>query len=118
MEAYSADRSLKGKLRRRLAKLAVRRPATVALDRPMVSFCFDDAPATAADAGAALLEAGGLRGTYFICAGTMAPAAPPSTDAPACAPAPRMVPMVEVNSAAVASDATAQARKPWAVARK
>lgn len=71
MEAYSADRSLKGKLRRRLAKLAVRRPATVALDRPMVSFSFDDAPGTAAAAGAALLEAGRLSGTYFICAGTM-----------------------------------------------
>jgi peptidoglycan/xylan/chitin deacetylase (PgdA/CDA1 family) len=71
MEAYSADRSLKGKLRRRLAKLAVRRPAAVALERPMVSFSFDDAPATAADAGAAVLEAAGIRGTFFVCAGTM-----------------------------------------------
>jgi peptidoglycan/xylan/chitin deacetylase (PgdA/CDA1 family) len=71
MEVYSADRSLKGKLRRRLARLAARRPAQLALDRPMVSFSFDDAPATAAQAGAALLEAGGLRGTYFVCAGTL-----------------------------------------------
>jgi peptidoglycan/xylan/chitin deacetylase (PgdA/CDA1 family) len=71
MEAYTADRSLKGKLRRRLAKLAARRPAQVGLERPMVSFTFDDAPATAAAAGAALLEAGQLRGTYFICAGTL-----------------------------------------------
>ena len=31
MEAYSADRSLKGKLRRRLALLSVRRPVRVAL---------------------------------------------------------------------------------------
>jgi peptidoglycan/xylan/chitin deacetylase (PgdA/CDA1 family) len=71
MQAYSADRSLQGKLRRRLAKLVMRRPAQVRLERPMVSFSFDDAPATAAQAGAALLEAGRLRGTYFVCAGTM-----------------------------------------------
>lgn len=71
MEAYSADRSLKGKLRRRLAKLMERRPVTPAIERPMVSFSFDDAPATAAGAGAALLEAGQIRGTYFICAGTL-----------------------------------------------
>ena len=43
--AYSADRSLKGKLRRRLVRLAERRPAKRAPDRPMVSFSFDDAPA-------------------------------------------------------------------------
>lgn len=71
MQAYSADRSLKGKLRRRLAKLVMRRPAQVLLERPMVSFSFDDAPATAAQAGAALLEAGRLHGTYFVCAGTL-----------------------------------------------
>lgn len=81
MEAYSADRSLKGKLRRRLARLAVRRPARVALERPMVSFSFDDAPATAADAGAALLEAGRLHGTYFICAGTMGEEGPMGVNA-------------------------------------
>ncbi len=37
----------------------------------MLSFSFDDAPATAASAGAALLDAGQLRGTYFICAGML-----------------------------------------------
>lgn len=67
--AYSADRSLKGKLRRRLVRLVERRPARVALERAMVSFSFDDAPATAAHAGADALEAHGLRGTYFISAG-------------------------------------------------
>jgi peptidoglycan/xylan/chitin deacetylase (PgdA/CDA1 family) len=71
MEAYSADRSLKGKLRRRLAKLRARRPAAAAPGRPMISFSFDDAPATAAEAGAAALQERGLRGTYFICAGTL-----------------------------------------------
>jgi peptidoglycan/xylan/chitin deacetylase (PgdA/CDA1 family) len=69
MEAYSADRSLKGKIRRRYARLVERRPVGARLDRPMVSFSFDDAPQSAAHAGAALLEDRGLRGTYFISAG-------------------------------------------------
>jgi peptidoglycan/xylan/chitin deacetylase (PgdA/CDA1 family) len=69
VEAYSADRSLKGKLRRRLVRLVDRRPARLSLKRPMVSFSFDDAPATAIHAGAAALEARDLRGTYYISAG-------------------------------------------------
>jgi peptidoglycan/xylan/chitin deacetylase (PgdA/CDA1 family) len=35
----------------------------------MLSFAFDDAPLSAAEAGAAILEARGLRGSFFICAG-------------------------------------------------
>lgn len=66
---YSADRSLKGKLRRRLARVLTRRPATVALDRPMVSFSFDDAPVSAATTGARILEERGWRGAYFVAAG-------------------------------------------------
>jgi peptidoglycan/xylan/chitin deacetylase (PgdA/CDA1 family) len=69
VDAYEPDRSLKGKLRRRLIRLAHRRPARVALERPMVSFSFDDAPATACEAGARALEARGLRGTYYFAAG-------------------------------------------------
>lgn len=69
IEAYSADRSLKGKLRRRLVRLVERRPARLSLNRPMVSFSFDDAPASATEVGARLLEQRGLRGTYFIAAG-------------------------------------------------
>jgi peptidoglycan/xylan/chitin deacetylase (PgdA/CDA1 family) len=67
--AYSADRSLKGKLRRRLVRLAVRRPARVRLDRPMVSFSFDDPPASAALAGARAFDARGLTATYYVSAG-------------------------------------------------
>ncbi|MDQ0464129.1 peptidoglycan/xylan/chitin deacetylase (PgdA/CDA1 family) [Caulobacter ginsengisoli] len=69
MEPYSADRSLKGKLRRRLALLAHRRPVRMRLERPMITFSFDDAPATAVHAGAAVLEARGLKGTYYVSAG-------------------------------------------------
>jgi peptidoglycan/xylan/chitin deacetylase (PgdA/CDA1 family) len=66
---YSADRSLKGKLRRRLARVLTRRPATVALERPMVTFSFDDAPVSATTTGARILEERGWRGTYFVAAG-------------------------------------------------
>ena len=69
MEAYSADRSLKGKLRRRLALLSQRRPVRMKLERPMVTFSFDDAPASAADAGARTLELRGIRGTWYFSAG-------------------------------------------------
>ncbi len=69
MAAYSADRSLKGKLRRRLALLSQRRPVRMRLDRPMITFSFDDAPASAADAGARTLEARGIRGTWYFSAG-------------------------------------------------
>ena len=69
MEAYAADASLKGKLRRRYARLAHRRPARVRLERPLVSISFDDAPESAADVGAAILDARGVKGTYFISMG-------------------------------------------------
>jgi peptidoglycan/xylan/chitin deacetylase (PgdA/CDA1 family) len=69
MEAYSADRSLRGKLRRRYTRLAFRRPLRLTLERPMITFSFDDVPATAARAGAAVLDAAGLKGTFYICAG-------------------------------------------------
>jgi peptidoglycan/xylan/chitin deacetylase (PgdA/CDA1 family) len=68
MEAYQADRSWRGKLRRRWVRLASRRPACAPAG-PMLTFAFDDAPLSAAEAGAAILEARGLRGSFFICAG-------------------------------------------------
>jgi peptidoglycan/xylan/chitin deacetylase (PgdA/CDA1 family) len=68
-EAYSADRSLPAKVRRRAVRLYDRRPAAVRLDRPMLSISFDDAPQTAARAGAQVLDRHGVKGTYFISAG-------------------------------------------------
>lgn len=68
-QAYSADRSLKGKLRRRWARVVHRRPLRATIDRPLVSITFDDAPQTAVDAGARVLEAEGVRGTFYVCAG-------------------------------------------------
>ncbi len=69
MEAYAADASLKGKLRRRLTRLVERRPAVVHLEHPIVSFAFDDAPRSAAETGAAILEAAGAKGTFYISSG-------------------------------------------------
>ena len=66
---YRADPSLKGKLRRRLVRLAHRRPAVRRPDKPMVTFGFDDTPASAVRRGAAVLEARGVRGAYHFCAG-------------------------------------------------
>lgn len=66
---YTPDRSLAGKVRRRLTRLCWRRPARLKLERPVVSFTFDDIPATAAIAGAQALEAAGARGTFYVCSG-------------------------------------------------
>jgi len=68
---YTADRSLYGKLRRRVARVMHVRPARLDMSRPMVSFTFDDAPGSAAITGAAILERHNVHGTYFICAGLM-----------------------------------------------
>lgn len=75
-ELYRVDRSLVGKARRRIVRLMTRRPARLSLDRPMISFTFDDPPASAADRGASILEQHGLRGTYFVAAGLAASRGP------------------------------------------
>ena len=69
MQPHAADPSLKGKLRRRLARMLHKRRAHFRLERPLVSFCFDDAPASAAEAGDAVLKSRGVRATYYVCAG-------------------------------------------------
>lgn len=66
---YHADTSLPAKLRRRLVRLAHRRPAIRSPERPMITFAFDDTPASAVRVGARLLEARRVRGTYYFCAG-------------------------------------------------
>ncbi len=69
-EIYTADSSFYGKLRRRLARLIYTRPARFdGLSRPLLTVSFDDAPTSAAHAGAAILEKYGARGTYFISPG-------------------------------------------------
>lgn len=68
-DAYQPDRSLKGKVRRKVVRFVHRRPLATAPQRPMISFTFDDAPRTATTTGAKILEARGLRGTYYVATG-------------------------------------------------
>ena len=56
IQPYTPDVSLAGKLRRRFTRLTHKRPARLDLARPIVSFTFDDIPASAAHAGAEALE--------------------------------------------------------------
>jgi peptidoglycan/xylan/chitin deacetylase (PgdA/CDA1 family) len=67
MEAYQADSSWRAKIRRRAVRFSSRRPARAPAG-PMLSFAFDDVPASATEAGAQILERRGLRGTYYIAA--------------------------------------------------
>jgi peptidoglycan/xylan/chitin deacetylase (PgdA/CDA1 family) len=69
MQAHAADSSLGGKLRRRYTRLLSRRSARGRLERPIVSFCFDDAPSSAAETGAAILERRGAKGVFYISMG-------------------------------------------------
>ncbi|MDP1873984.1 polysaccharide deacetylase family protein [Phenylobacterium sp.] len=82
-DAYQPDRTLKGKLRRRLVRLAHRRPLARGPGAPMVSFTFDDAPLTATEAGARLLEARGARGVFYVSAGLAGTEGPMGRFAPA-----------------------------------
>lgn len=59
----------RGKARRTLASRLHRRTLEIATPRPLVSFTFDDAPRTAFDIGARVLEAHGVRATYFVSLG-------------------------------------------------
>ena len=66
-DVYRADASWRAKLRRRTVRLSSRRPAR-APTGPMISFTFDDVPASAAATGAAILERRGLKGVFFVAA--------------------------------------------------
>lgn len=67
--AYGADRSIFGKARRRLTRFMARRPALRSPGRPMLSIAFDDAPSTATQEGARILDAYGVKGTFYAAAG-------------------------------------------------
>ena len=66
---YQPDMGPLGKVRRRVTRLRARRPARATPARGMVTFSFDDAPASSLHAGAPVLEARGLRGTWYISMG-------------------------------------------------
>jgi len=67
--AYAPRRDLLSKVRRRMTQHYAARPVTFAFAEPILSITFDDFPATAADAGARVLERHGARGTYYAASG-------------------------------------------------
>lgn len=69
MNAYTPARGLAGKVKRLAARRLARQPLNIRLDRALISFTFDDFPASAATTGADILERHGWRGTYFAAAG-------------------------------------------------
>jgi peptidoglycan/xylan/chitin deacetylase (PgdA/CDA1 family) len=66
---YSPTNTLLDKVRRKVSRFTARRPARLAFERPTLSISFDDAPISATRAGAEILEAAGVRGTYYVSAG-------------------------------------------------
>ncbi len=67
---------LEGYLQRQSASLLFRRPLTVAPERPLISFTFDDFPRSALLTGGTILNRAGLAGTYFASLGLMDQDAP------------------------------------------
>jgi len=57
------------RLENRLIRAVPREVMQVPTQEPIVSFTFDDVPDSALDAGAAILEANGARGTFYISGG-------------------------------------------------
>ena len=66
---YAPTETLFDKVRRKAARFVAQRPARLAFDQPTLSISFDDAPVSAVRAGAGILEAAGVRGTFYISAG-------------------------------------------------
>ncbi len=69
IEAYAPPRDPIAKLRRRMTQWEAARQAILRFDTPLLSISFDDFPASAADAGARILESHGARGTFYASAG-------------------------------------------------
>jgi peptidoglycan/xylan/chitin deacetylase (PgdA/CDA1 family) len=77
---------LAGRLTNRLIRATPWRTMQVPTQEPIVSFTFDDVPDSALDSGAAILEAHGARGTFYIAGGLAGRVEPDRTliDAAGC----------------------------------
>lgn len=60
---------IRGKFRRTICRYCARREISVSSVRPIVSFTFDDFPASACNIGARILERYGCQGTYYTSLG-------------------------------------------------
>jgi hypothetical protein len=68
--------AVSGKASRFLARHVPTKSLRKINPQPLVSFTFDDVPASACREGAAILEAHGVRATYYVCAGGRGAASP------------------------------------------
>ena len=66
---YEPSSNLSAKIARKVLPLRARRNIHFKLERPIVSFTFDDFPRSAIDAGARVLEQENWAGTFYTCAG-------------------------------------------------
>jgi len=64
-------RSQLGQLRRSVLCSVYRRQVSLKLEKPLVSFCFDDFPRTAYTEGGRILQSFGARGTFYAALGLM-----------------------------------------------
>lgn len=68
---YEPSRGLYAKVSRRLTPYMARRVVRFTLDRPLVSFTFDDCPASAVTHGVKPLEALGWQSTVYVASGLL-----------------------------------------------
>jgi len=68
-EIYQPKTDLPAKFERHASKLTGKRLVTSKLDRPIVSFSFDDCPRSALENAAPMLEVNGWRGTFYMAMG-------------------------------------------------
>ncbi|MGQ0534409.1 MAG: polysaccharide deacetylase family protein [Caulobacteraceae bacterium] len=66
---YAPPRDLASKIRRRLIQQRAARAVDLRFAEPILSITFDDFPASAADAGARVLERHGAHGTFYASSG-------------------------------------------------
>lgn len=66
---YVPAAGFRGKLQRAAARIMARQTLAIDLDKPLISFTFDDFPKSAVSRGAARLEDEGWRATYFASGG-------------------------------------------------
>lgn len=69
MTAYQPDRSLAGKVRRRLTRWSVACPLDTQPRQSHICFTFDDFPKSAADTGAEILDEADSLGCFYACTG-------------------------------------------------
>jgi peptidoglycan/xylan/chitin deacetylase (PgdA/CDA1 family) len=72
-------RRIRGFYSRRAARVFARRPFAISTETPFISFTFDDFPRSALQTGGSILEAHGLRATYYASLGLMGTQAPTGT---------------------------------------